>query len=74
MRSEGFLFYFGGLGVEAYSLDSALVSATVRTRLPAAVVGEKWPCLWRKLPYRKFQKKSSLLQYEVLCEDLPRGC
>ena len=29
MRSEGFLFYFGGLGVETCSLDAAFVSATV---------------------------------------------
>ena len=32
MRSEGFSFYFGGLGVEACSLEAALPSATVRNR------------------------------------------
>ena len=29
MHSEGFSFYFGGLGVDLCSLDAACVSATV---------------------------------------------
>ena len=33
MRSEGFSFYFVGLGVETCSLDAAFVSATVVNRL-----------------------------------------
>ena len=38
-RSEGFSFYFGGLGVETCSLDAA----TVRNRLqPFATVGNRW--------------------------------
>ena len=32
IRSEGFSFYFGGLGVETRSLDAAFVFATVRNR------------------------------------------
>ena len=32
MHSEGFSFYFGGLGVELCSLDAAFASATVRNR------------------------------------------
>ena len=58
-RSEGFSFYFWGLGVETCSLDAAFVSATVRNRLQplatagnrlrATIVGAKWPCLWRVL-------------------------
>ena len=63
MRSEGFSFYFGGLGVEMCSLDASLVSAavcnrpqllaTVRNRLLATVVRVKWPCLWR-VPQKYF--------------------
>jgi hypothetical protein len=55
MRSEGFSFYFVGLGVEACLLDIAFVSATVRSRSQASasvrnrsratVVGATWPCL-----------------------------
>ena len=41
MRGEGFSFYFGGLGVEMCSLDTAFVSATVGNRWqPFATVDE----------------------------------
>jgi hypothetical protein len=55
MHSEGFSFYFGGLGVEMCSLDTAFVSATVGNRWqPLATVGNRlqpsmrtlWPCIW----------------------------
>ena len=49
MRSKGFSFYFGSLGVETCSLDAALVPATVDNCLRATVVWVKWPCLWRVL-------------------------
>ena len=32
MRSEGFSFYFGGMGVETCSLDSGFVFATIGIR------------------------------------------
>ena len=68
MRSERFLFYFGGLGVETCSLDSTLllrpqVSATVRNRLRAIVARVIWPCLWRVYKsghFWRFQMSRSL--------------
>ena len=42
MHSEGFSFYFGGLGVDLCSLDAASVSATIGS---TTAVGTLWPCL-----------------------------
>ena len=42
MRSEGFSFYFGGLGVQTCSLDAASATATVGNRLqPFVTVGNR---------------------------------
>ena len=50
MHSEGFSFYFGGLGVDLCSLDAACVSATVGSPIgnPRAVPmgsAAKWSLL-----------------------------
>ena len=49
MRSDGFSFYFGRLGVDLCFLDAAIVSATVRGTTAA---GTLWPCLWGALQKR----------------------
>ena len=43
MRSEGFSLYFGGLGVEACSLDAAFAFASIRGK---TAVESLLPCLY----------------------------
>ena len=57
MRSEGFLFYTGGLGVETCSLNAALVFTT-HNHLRTTVMRVKLPCLWGKLQKLVFSKVS----------------
>jgi hypothetical protein len=64
MGSEGFLFYFGGLEVDLYSLDAAFVFATV---VGTTVVKALWPCLWGVL------QKWSLLEVQMSCNFVLRG-
>ena len=51
MRSEGFSFYIGGLGVETCSRDPAF---GVRNCPRTTVVRVKLACLWGKPPKRVF--------------------
>ena len=61
VRSEGFRFCFGGLGVETCSLHAAFVSATVREQLSWGQYCRAYGQVWKSGHAWRFQTSRSLV-------------